>query len=121
MRDDVRKLPIPASAKRYSRMKGSPKKQELYPEVAGDLLHQDEKGKFRSHQLKQEESRYGMDVSPQALVSQLLDEEYKGITIRYEHPRTGAIKEKTFPSQEAMEKWTEKNEVKVVSYSKDPN
>jgi hypothetical protein len=60
------------------------------------------------------------ESSPAQLVSQLLDEEYKGVTIRYEHPKTGAVKEKTFSSQEAMEKWTEKNEVKVISFSKDP-
>lgn len=41
------------------------------------------------------------------------------VTIRYENSR-GEIKEKTFPSEESMQRWTEKNEVKVVAYSKDP-
>jgi hypothetical protein len=63
-------------------------------------------------------------MKPEDLVEKLLDESPapvgESITIRYEHPRTGEIKEKTFPSEEAMEKWANKHEVKVVSYSKDP-
>lgn len=42
------------------------------------------------------------------------------VTIRYEHPRTGAIKERTFHSEAAMQKWTEKNEVRVTAYSTTP-
>lgn len=57
-RDDLAKVPIPASGKRYARMKGrlgtSPRKFELYQKMIADLTNNGATKSFKSKQVGQD-------------------------------------------------------------------
>ncbi len=103
MRDDIDKLPIPASAKRYARMSGSKwlgaPKQNLFMQVNSDLAHQGKK-ETMSSQDKAGKIAHTFKESAQSIVDGMLEDEDDVSTKSFTNPIFRVVYVEGGPSDE---------------------